>query len=94
LYESSSGYALFERLESEEIGSKLSDVAAAASDLTKFGKMVKLKSFAPFKSAAHALENMNDVSEGSNCDNHKKKHVYAEKSCFLCLILTVPVFLC
>lgn len=68
MYESSSGYALFERLESEEIGSKLADVAAAASDLTKFGKMVKLKSFAPFKSAAHALENMNDVSEGTTCD--------------------------
>ncbi|KAF9329259.1 snoRNP complex protein nop56, partial [Podila minutissima] len=71
LYESSSGYALFERLESEEIGSKLADVAAAASDLTKFGKMVKLKSFAPFKSAAHALENMNDVSEGIMNDHLK-----------------------
>ncbi|KAI1317317.1 snoRNP complex protein nop56 [Mortierella claussenii] len=71
LYESSSGYALFERLESEEIGSKLADVCAAATDLTKFGKMVKLKSFAPFKSAAHALENMNDVSEGIMNDHLK-----------------------
>ncbi|KAG0363533.1 snoRNP complex protein nop56, partial [Mortierella sp. AD032] len=71
LYESSSGYALFERLESEEIGSKLADVCEAATDLTKFGKMVKLKSFAPFKSAAHALENMNDVSEGIMNDHLK-----------------------
>ncbi|KAF9085748.1 snoRNP complex protein nop56, partial [Mortierella sp. AD031] len=71
LYESSSGYALFERLESEEIGSKLADVVEAATDLTKFGKMVKLKSFAPFKSAAHALENMNDVSEGIMNDHLK-----------------------
>ncbi|KAG0369606.1 snoRNP complex protein nop56, partial [Mortierella sp. AD032] len=71
LYESSSGYALFERLESEEIGSKLADVCDAATDLTKFGKMVKLKSFAPFKSAAHALENMNDVSEGIMNDHLK-----------------------
>ncbi|KAG0328030.1 snoRNP complex protein nop56 [Dissophora globulifera] len=71
LYESSSGYALFERLESEEIGSKLADVCAAATDITKFGKMVKLKSFAPFKSAAHALENMNDVSEGIMNDHLK-----------------------
>ncbi|KAF9576066.1 snoRNP complex protein nop56 [Mortierella alpina] len=71
LYESSSGYALFERLESEEIGSKLADVVAAATDLTKFGKVVKLKSFAPFKSAAHALENMNDVSEGIMNDHLK-----------------------
>ncbi|KAK3820493.1 MAG: hypothetical protein J3R72DRAFT_484147 [Linnemannia gamsii] len=67
----SSGYALFERLESEEIGSKLADVCEAATDLTKFGKMVKLKSFAPFKSAAHALENMNDVSEGIMNDHLK-----------------------
>ncbi|KAF9354847.1 snoRNP complex protein nop56 [Mortierella sp. AD094] len=71
LFESSSGYALFERLESEEIGSKLADVCAAATDLTKFGKVVKLKSFAPFKSAAHALENMNDVSEGIMNDHLK-----------------------
>ncbi|KAF9928604.1 snoRNP complex protein nop56 [Linnemannia zychae] len=71
LYESSSGYALFERVESEEIGSKLADVVEAATDLTKFGKMVKLKSFAPFKSAAHALENMNDVSEGIMNDHLK-----------------------
>ncbi|KAG0226331.1 snoRNP complex protein nop56 [Mortierella sp. GBA43] len=71
LFESSSGYALFERTESEEIGSKLADVCAAATDLTKFGKVVKLKSFAPFKSAAHALENMNDVSEGIMNDHLK-----------------------
>ena len=64
MFESSSGYALFERTESEEIGSKLADVCAAATDITKLGKVVKLKSFVPFKSAAHALENMNDVSEG------------------------------
>ncbi|KAF9914346.1 snoRNP complex protein nop56 [Lobosporangium transversale] len=71
LFESSSGYALFERLESEEIGSKLADVCAAATDLTKLGKMIKLKSFVPFKSAAHALENMNDVSEGIMNDHLK-----------------------
>lgn len=33
-------------------------------DVSKFGKMVKLVSFVPFKDAAHALEVMNDVSEG------------------------------
>jgi hypothetical protein len=35
-------------------------------DLAKFGKMVSLVSFSPFKSAAHALENANDVSEGQS----------------------------
>ena len=33
-------------------------------DIAKFGKMVKLVSFVPFKDAAHALEVANDVSEG------------------------------
>jgi hypothetical protein len=57
LYESSSGYSLFEKIEdSSEEGN--------FTDLAKFGKLVKLTSFQPFKSAAHALENINDVSEG------------------------------
>lgn len=64
LFECASGYALFELLEAEEIGQHLDEVQAAITDLSKFGKMVKLKSFLPFKSAAHALENINDVSEG------------------------------
>jgi len=33
-------------------------------DLSKFGRIIKLKGFVPFKSAAHALENINDVTEG------------------------------
>lgn len=56
---------MFERVQSEEIGAKLEQVQATVTDLAKFGKMVKLKSFAPFKSAADALENANDVSEGT-----------------------------
>ncbi|KAI8373670.1 hypothetical protein BD560DRAFT_393993 [Blakeslea trispora] len=64
LFETASGYALFERLQSEEIGSKLESVQASIADLSKFSKMLKLKSFAPFKNAADALENANDVSEG------------------------------
>lgn len=64
LFETASGYALFERLQSEEIGSKLESVQKSILDLPKFSKMVKLKSFAPFKNAADALENANDVSEG------------------------------
>ncbi|KAG9291964.1 hypothetical protein G9A89_004902 [Geosiphon pyriformis] len=64
LFETASGYALFEILQVEEIGAKLESVQEAVKDLTKFGKGVKLKSFAPFKNAAHALENANDISEG------------------------------
>ncbi|KAJ2799697.1 Nucleolar protein 56 [Coemansia guatemalensis] len=64
LYESASGYGLFEVLQAEKIGAKLSEVQSTVTDLAKFGKYVKAKSFAPFKNAADALENINDISEG------------------------------
>jgi nucleolar protein 56 len=84
LFESASGYALFEAKLVEEIGAKVrqrvyiihlrlsdtnfheqeKDVHKSIQDLHKFGKMAHLKSFVPFKNAAHALENANDVSEG------------------------------
>ncbi|TCD68349.1 snoRNP complex protein nop56 [Steccherinum ochraceum] len=64
LFESSSGYAIFEVKLHEKIGSSSKDVGDAIDDLSKFGKMVSLLSFSPFKSAAHALQNANDVSEG------------------------------
>ncbi|KAF8333415.1 uncharacterized protein EI90DRAFT_3280370 [Cantharellus anzutake] len=57
LFESSSGYALFS-------SRKHADVQNSIRDAFKFGKMVELRSFAPFKTAAHALENANDISEG------------------------------
>ncbi|KAG8705877.1 snoRNP complex protein nop56 [Ceratobasidium sp. 395] len=64
LFESASGYALFTVKQQEQIGAKTKEVQDTIQDLHKFGKMVELKSFMPFKSAAHALENINDVSEG------------------------------
>lgn len=64
LYESAYGYGLFERLEGDEIGQSLEEVQQAMLDLGKFGKAIKLKAFMPFQSAAHALDNMNQVSEG------------------------------
>ncbi|KAJ3120864.1 snoRNP complex protein nop56 [Physocladia obscura] len=71
LFESASGFALFERIQSEEIGQELEDVQKATLDLAKFGRYIKLKSFAPFKSAAHALENIMDVTEGIVNDHLK-----------------------
>jgi len=65
LYESASGYALFERLESEEIGEQLAEVQAATDEFNRFSKCVKLKSFLPFPSAESALENINGISEGA-----------------------------
>lgn len=64
LYESASGYALFEVKLHDEIANSTKQFQDSLAELNTFGKMVQLKSFAPFTSAAHALENANDVSEG------------------------------
>jgi nucleolar protein 56 len=64
LFESASGYALFEVVEHEEIGTLLAEVQESVSDLAKFGRIVKLKAFQPFTSAENALENINNISEG------------------------------
>ncbi|KAG6889501.1 snoRNP complex protein nop56 [Termitomyces sp. Mi166 len=64
LFESASGYAIFEAKLVDNIGSSSRAVQESIKDLAKFGKMVSLLSFSPFKSAAQALENANDISEG------------------------------
>lgn len=64
LFESASGYGLFEVVENEEIGNLLAEVQASVNDLAKFGRIVKLKAFQPFTSAENALENINNISEG------------------------------
>eukprot|EP00126_Sphaerothecum_destruens_P009236 Sdes_comp20470_c0_seq1m14737 len=71
LFESASGYALFETAEAEDIGIELPSVQAAISDLSRFGKIVKLKAFLPFQTAQHALENVNSISEGILHDHLK-----------------------
>lgn len=65
LNESAAGYSLFEVTQSEEIGSRSREFLDTVSDLYKFSRLVKLVSFSPFKNAAQALENTNDVSEGT-----------------------------
>ena len=65
LHESSVGYAIFSVVhQPDTIGNRLKEVQSSVQDLAKFGKMVKLVSFAPFQGAAQALENANDLSEG------------------------------
>lgn len=64
LFESASGYAIFEVKLQDALGSSTKAMQDSIEDLAKFGKMVNLLSFSPFKSAAHALENANDISEG------------------------------
>ena len=62
LYETAAGFGLFEAEESENIA--LNEIQKSIIDLQRFGKMVKLKAFAPFTNAEMALENINAVSEG------------------------------
>ena len=64
LFESSSGYALFERSESEEIAGQVDAIQDAQTDVKRFSKCVSLKAFVPFTSAEDALSNINDISEG------------------------------
>ncbi|KAH9949814.1 putative SIK1-involved in pre-rRNA processing [Amylocystis lapponica] len=64
LFESASGYAIFEVKLHESIGALTKAVQQSIDDYAKFSKMVTLLSFSPYKSAAHALENANDISEG------------------------------
>jgi len=45
LFESASGYALLDVVESADAGSMKSEVQAAVADLGRFSKMVKLKAF-------------------------------------------------
>jgi nucleolar protein 56 len=64
LFETASGYAIFKAKFHEDIGAKTRAMQESIADFSKFSKMVDLVSFSPFKSAAQALENANDVSEG------------------------------
>eukprot|EP00466_Bigelowiella_natans_P003463 jgi/Bigna1/53699/estExt_Genewise1Plus.C_230045 len=64
LFESASGYGLFEMIQSEDIGSSLDEVRKSVLELNRFSKIVKLKAFMPFTSAENALENINAITEG------------------------------
>ena len=64
LFEHASGYAIFRCQDVEDIGSLLPEVQEAVLDFARFGSMITLEAFAPFKTGANALENINSISEG------------------------------
>ena len=64
LFESAAGYAAFQVNFAEDIARRTQAVQEGLTDVQKFGSMVKLLSFKPFADASHALENINDCSEG------------------------------
>ncbi|KAH9617578.1 hypothetical protein KSS87_004016 [Heliosperma pusillum] len=68
LFESSSGYAIFEAHGLDEIGQNVQAVRDSVTDLNRFGKVVKLFAFQPFESAHDALSQINSVSEGIMTD--------------------------
>ena len=68
LLECAAGYALFEVVAFEEIGSLLEGSMNTVTDLKRFGRAVKLKAFNPFESAQVALENANAISEHAMSD--------------------------
>merc|ERR1712238_223341 len=63
LLECAAGYALFEVVAFEEIGSLLEGSMDTVTDIKRFGRAIKLKAFLPFESAQMALENANAISE-------------------------------
>lgn len=64
LFEGASGYCLYEVNLQEEIAARSKQLQDSINDYNTFNRMVSLASFLPFTSAAQALENANDVSEG------------------------------
>jgi nucleolar protein 56 len=71
LFEHAAGYAVFKVNSTEEVGALLPEVQEAVTDLERFGRLVKLVAFNPFKSASNALENINSISEGVVHDDLK-----------------------
>jgi nucleolar protein 56 len=69
LHESSVGYAIFEVVhQGDTVGNRLKEVQDATQDLAKFGKMVKLVNFAPYRYAANingARVRTNTISQRS-----------------------------
>lgn len=71
LFESSSGFALFSVLESEQIATLLDEVQNGLTDLARFQRVVKMVGFLPFTTAENALENMNAITEHELSDDLK-----------------------
>ncbi|CAH8360573.1 unnamed protein product [Eruca vesicaria subsp. sativa] len=68
LYESSSGYALFDVHGLEEIGQNTESVQSSVSDFSRFGQIVKLTAFHPWQTALDAQNQVNAISEGFMSD--------------------------
>lgn len=83
LYESASGYCLFEKEEFDATGSQLSKIQKAVGSLERFSKMIKLAAYQPFTTAEEALENIMLIKENKVPNTLKQfltTHLPATKS--------------
>ena len=83
LYESASGYCLFEKEEFDETGGQLSKIQKAIADIQRFSKMLKLAAYQPFTTAEEALENITAVAHckvTNTLKNFLTTHLPATKS--------------
>ena len=80
LFESASGYGLFEATKFDEIGNSVDEMQQSIIDVSRFGKNVKLIAFKPFTSAANALEQINAVSESQVM--HARIHLPSDSSVY------------
>ena len=60
LFEHASGYALF-KVSGADVVSQV-----VQPDFSQFSQLVTLLAFQPFKTAANALDNINNISEGTD----------------------------
>jgi nucleolar protein 56 len=68
LYESPLGFALFEKIQADELALNTPEMESALSDVGLFCKLVKLRAFKAFESSASALEALNQLAEGECSD--------------------------
>ena len=69
LYETAAGYALFEKLELDEVSSELRQIQDSIQIFEKFSKMIKLKAFYPFITAEMALKNIKSIMNSEITDD-------------------------
>ena len=83
LYETASGYCLFEKEEYDETGGNLAKVQKAIGSLERFSKMVKFVAYQPLTTAEEALENIMGIGKAqvpNTLKNFLTTHLPATKS--------------
>lgn len=87
LHETASGYALFQRIESEQIAQSAEELQSATAQYESFKRLVNLVAFQRFETAEEALEEIHAISAGTatatlrnflelNLPKAKKKSTY------------------